>query len=172
MNKKEFGIRLKIDGDISDILNSLKNLKTAFNGVEMPDKLTKDLTKSIDSAIQKVGEFGKKSESAINSLSDSKEIASAWKSVSKELTALQVKLEGIDAQNLFPKEVITNLERAEAVAKKYNDALTGAKSSDSYKNKLEELNKVAELQKATEANSKKASQDALRAEATYNKEKA
>jgi hypothetical protein len=47
----------------------------------MPDSLTKALTKDIANAIQKVGEFGKKSEAAINSLSDSREITNAWKSV-------------------------------------------------------------------------------------------
>ena len=88
MNNKEFGLKLRIDGDISDILSSLKRLKGAFDTVEMPDNMTKSLSKGIDSAIQKVGEFGKKSETAINSLRDSKEIAGAWKSIEKMLVAL------------------------------------------------------------------------------------
>jgi hypothetical protein len=88
MKDKEFGLRLKVDGDISDILIQLKRLQAAFDGVEMPDSLTKSLAKDIGNAIQKVGEFGKKSEAAINSLSDSKEVASAWKSVTKILTSL------------------------------------------------------------------------------------
>jgi DNA repair ATPase RecN len=137
---KELGIKLKIDGDISNILDSLKHLKNAFDDVEMPDKMTKDLVKSIDTAIQKVGEFGRKSESAIDSLSDSKEVSNAWKSVEKILDALQVKLGNVDATKLFPKEVIENLEKAEASAKEYNRALTEAKGLDAYKSKLEELN--------------------------------
>ena len=164
MGQREFGLRLKIDGDISDVLGSLKRLQNAFDTVEMPDSLTKSLSKDIANAIQKVGEFGKKGEAAINSLSDSKEVASAWKSVTKILTSLQTKLDDIDPSNIFPKEVTANLEKAEAAAKRYNKALVDAKGTDTYKAKLEQLNQIAERQKIIESSEKKAKAAQLQAE--------
>jgi hypothetical protein len=48
---KEFGLKLKIGGDITDILGSLKNLQGALNSVEMPDGLFKGLDKQIISLV-------------------------------------------------------------------------------------------------------------------------
>ena len=138
----------------------------------MPDSLTKALTKDIANAIQKVGEFEKKSEAAIKSLSDSKEITNAWKSIQKELNALEVKLEGIDSSKLFPKEVTDNLNKATTAAEKYVKALEGSKSSEQFQRKLGELNRIAEQERANEALRKKAHQSEVQAEAIYSQRKA
>jgi hypothetical protein len=51
MGQKEVGFKLRIGGDISDILTSLKELQTAFGKVEMPDGIGKRLTKDIEQAL-------------------------------------------------------------------------------------------------------------------------
>ena len=133
----------------------------------MPDGLFKGLDKQIISLVQKIGEFEKKSESAINSLQDSKDISNAWKAISKELTALQVKLEDIDSSKIFPKDVKDNIQKATNAAKEYTSALEKAKGTDTYKSTLKSLNDVAEKQAIAESSRKKAHQAELAAEANY-----
>ena len=171
MNKREFGLVLKVDGDISNILSSLKNLQGSLNNVEMPKGLTKDLEKDILNAIQKIGEFDKRSQQAINSVEDSKEVSKQWESITKMLTSLQVKLEGIKSTDIFPKEVTANIEAMKASAKEYLQVLENAKQSDAFKNKVAELEQVEEKQKILNSELKKANQALVKAETDYNIQK-
>ena len=171
MNKREFGLVLKVGGDISNILTSLDKLQGSLNDVEMPKGLTKDLEKDILNAIQKVSEFDKRSQQAINSIEDSKEISKQWENISKMLTSLQVKLEGIKSTDIFPKDVTANIEAMKASAKEYLQVLENAKQSDTFKNKLAELEKVEEKQRILNSELKKANQALVKAETEYNIQK-
>ena len=149
-NKSEYGIVLKIDGDIKNISDSLKALQQGFDSIEMPDKMGKGLEKDITKILDKIKEFEKRSQSTVDSLSDAKEIKSLWKDIAKDLDHLDTKLGGIDASKIFPKDVIKNLEKATSEAKKYTDALENSKNSSNYQAKLAQLDDTVKKQQETQ----------------------
>ena len=117
----------------------------------MPEGLAKNLEKSLEKVTQKITEFEKRAKSSVDSLQDAKDIEKVWKGVQQELISFQSLLERVDASKLFPKDVKTNIESAEAAAKKYVAALEKAKTTEAFQNKLGQKNKnTSELKTTTE----------------------
>ena len=117
----------------------------------MPDKMGKELEKSLEKTNQKIIEFEKRAKSSIDSLQDAKDIEKIWKGVQQELVTFQSLLERIDVSKLFPKDIKANIDSAESAAKKYVAALEKAKTTESFQNKLGQKDKnSSELKTTTE----------------------
>jgi hypothetical protein len=133
----------------------------------MPKEATKAFEKAFDKVLKGLDEFEIKASRGVSSLADTKDLERAWKTIIKNIDGLEVALRGLNAEDIFPKEVKNNIESAQRALDKYVKKLAEAKQSEAYKNKTKSKNDLIESKGAYEKELKNAKQRAAREEGKY-----
>lgn len=150
-----------------EVTSKIQDFKKQLDALEMPKEATKAFSKAFDKVLKGLDEFEIKAGRGVSSLADTKDLERAWKAIVKNIDGLEVALRGLNAGDIFPKEVKNNIESAQKALDKYVKKLAEAKQSEAYKNKTKSKNDLIESKGAYEKELKNAKQRAIREEGKY-----
>ena len=150
-----------------EVTSKIQDFKKQLDALEMPKEATKSFEKAFDKVLRGLDEFEIKAGRGVSSLADTKDLKRAWKAIVKNIDGLEVALRGLNAGDIFPKEVKNNIESAQKALDKYVKKLAEAKQSEAYKNKVKNKDDLIESKGNYEKELKNAKQRAAREEGKY-----
>ena len=143
-------ILAKVQANIDGALGQVDKLQKHLSTLKFPEGSTKNLTSSIDKIIEKVKDFEYAARQGVGSLEDAKKLEKSWKGVLDLLNKAGVRLEELGkVENIFPKDVADNIDKATEAMKKYKKAREAAYGAQAYKDlKAQEKAAIANKEKA------------------------
>ena len=150
-----------------EVTSKIQDFKKQLDALEMPKEATKAFEKAFDKVLKGLDEFEIKAGRGVSSLADTKDLERAWKAIIRNIDSLEVALRGLNAGDIFPKEVKNNIESAQKALDKYVKKLAEAKQSEAYKNKAKSKNDLIESKGNYEKELKNAKQRAAKEEGKY-----
>ena len=147
--QRKFVLKGEVDLALSNansVFDKIQKFKNELSNLELPKDAARGMEKSFERLQKAVGEFQILASRGIGSLSDSKEINKAWKSVQREINGLELNFKNIGVADIFPKDIQLNIKGATEALAKYADKVKEIRESKGYKDKL--------TQKAEKSNEK------------------
>ena len=156
----------KVKTDVGEVKTVINNIKNQLNDLKLPANATKDFEKTFENIASEIQNFEAISQNGINTLADTKKIDASWKKINNLFGNLGIQLKGLGEieEQIFPKQVIANIDKANKALNAYQAKINSIRETEAYKNKLKEKNDMA-----VEAN-RKASKWQSKQEAVRDKE--
>lgn len=131
MVDKQFNLDFyaRVETDLSRIKGVVSELKRQLGGLEIPKSASKGFERSLESLNAELQNFEALATRGVTSLSDTKKMDTSWRKISTIFSRLGIQIKELGDIDFFPKEVTSNIEKA-------NKALA------SYQNKVEEIKKA------------------------------
>lgn len=120
----------KVHTDVDGVKGVVETLRNQLNNLKLPANATKGFEKSLDGLAKEIQEFETIAAGGVNTLGDTKKLEASWKKIATlfDGIGIQIKDLGDTGAQIFPKEVLANITKA-------NKAL------DDYKAKIEAVQK-------------------------------
>ena len=156
----------KVKTDVGEVKTVINNIKNQLNDLKLPANAAKGFEKTFENIASEIQNFEAISQNGINTLADTKKIDASWKKINNLFGNLGIQLKDLGeiGEQIFPKQVIANIDKANKALNAYQAKINSIRETEAYRNKLKEKNDMA-----VEAN-RKASKWQSKQEAVKDKE--
>ena len=136
----------KVKADVESVKGVIKALQDRFDELEIPKGVAKGLEKTLENLNSEIKNFDVLAKRGIGDLSDTRKLNASWKKISDYFTGIESQLSDLGeiSEKIFPKEVLTNIDKANKALAKYADKIDEIKKSQPYVEKVEKKRRVTQ----------------------------
>ena len=115
----------KVQADVSDIKGVVSNLKTQLDNLKLPANATKGFERAFKNLTDEIQNFETIASGSVAGLADTKKLENSWKKISNLFGSIDVQLKDLGevADQIFPKEVTSNINKANKALEEYQKKL-------------------------------------------------
>lgn len=157
-SQHKFSIVFDASMDIGKVRTALQSMQGSLRGLKLPPSLNNNLERTFNNLSKEIDLFEAKTSSAFSSMADVNKATSSMQKIADYYSQLQIylkrigEIKEINADELFPEEVVNNIKKAQKALESYNKDLERqqelyASEQKKAKNTLEraQVNKRAKL---------------------------
>lgn len=132
--------KAKVSTDVGDIKKILASLETQMGELTIPEANFKTFKNTLEKINKELLNFEALTEKGTDNLTDTKKIEKSWNKVTDLLFNVQSQLKNMGSEvDIFPKSVLTNIDKATTLLGKYNEKLKAVRESEAYTAKAAEV---------------------------------
>lgn len=159
--------KAKVNTDVGDIKKILASLEAQMGELTIPEANFKTFKSTLEKINKELLNFEALTEKGSDNLADTKKIEKSWGKVTDLLFNVQSQLKNMGSEvDIFPKSVLTNIDKATTLLGKYNEKLKAVRESEAYTAKVAEISDKKERSKQLKRSVQEAQNKAQRKKAT------
>lgn len=154
MSGTNFSLRYNatIHTDVSDLKNAVKQIKLAFDDIEMPKGVTKNFERDLKELEAELQNFSALISQTVEGPKDINQANNSWKKIKKLLGSITIESNELSniSENLFPKSALKNLQQANTLINNYEKKVGKVRENQVYIQKSQDLDSKTKLKEASD----------------------